>query len=51
MKAIDDTGHDKDLEKKNYYFHKADEMVKTLIENLKQRKAPEVFIPSEINFS
>jgi len=41
VKAIDDTGHDKDLEKKNYYFQKADEMIKTLIENLKQRKAPE----------
>ena len=42
MKAIDDTGHDKSLEKKLHFFQKADEMVKTLLESLKKNKAPEV---------
>jgi len=44
VKAIDDTGHDKSLEKKLHFFKKADEMVKTLLENIKAKKAPEVYL-------
>ncbi|RCH92040.1 hypothetical protein CU097_008284 [Rhizopus azygosporus] len=38
LKAVDDAGHDKDVQKKIYYFERIDEMIGTVVQTLEQRK-------------